>query len=94
MKKKQMDCHQVLKLVHILFYGGLVLLLAAWVAVSVGGEVAPAVPCASLGLLGILGGMIFAFARLRCPRCGKSLCLGGRIPMHLPGFCPNCGERL
>ena len=36
--------------------------------------------------------MIFAFTRYPC--CGKSLCLGSRIPMHLPGFCPNCGERL
>ena len=31
---------------------------------------------------------------VRCPACGETLCLNGRIPMRLPETCPHCGHPL
>ena len=39
-------------------------------------------------------GLGLAFSRLRCPHCGESLMLGGRLPTRLPKHCPGCGKEL
>ena len=98
MKKKleSLTCHQILKVVNILFYSGLGLLVLAWM---VGGTVSSA-PTALVAVLAVSGaalmiaGLVLAFGWLRCPCCGESLCLGGRIPTSLPNFCPRCGKPL
>ena len=92
-----MSCHKALKIVNGLFYGGLGLLLLAWVASSLsrGNTVpVPAIVLCILGIVGLVSGIVLAYARLRCPYCGASLMLGGRIPSSLPNFCPACGKRL
>lgn len=93
---RPMSCHKALKIVHGLFYGGLGLLLVAWAVLSLSQETVPVlvgVLCV-LGIVGIVSGIVMAVARLRCPYCGASLMLGGRIPSHLPNYCPDCGRAL
>lgn len=91
-----MSCHQALKIVHGLFYGGLGLLLLAWAVLSLSEKTVPvpAVILCILGIVGVVSGIVLAYARLRCPHCGASLMLGGRIPSSLPNFCPDCGKPL
>lgn len=95
-KNKPLSCHKALKIVHGLFYGGLGLLLVAWAVLSLSQETVP-VPAGVLcvlGIVGIVSGIVLAYARLRCPYCGASLMLGGRIPSRLPNYCPDCGRTL
>ncbi len=40
------------------------------------------------------GSLLTAFSKLRCPYCGASLMIGGRMPSSLPHFCPDCGKTL
>lgn len=91
-----MNCHKALRIVHGLFYGGLVLLLLAWAVLSLSQVVVsvPAIVLCILGIVGVVSGIVLAYARMRCPYCGASLMLGGRIPSSLPNFCPDCGKPL
>lgn len=92
-----MNCHKALKIIHGLSYGGLGLLLLAWAASSLsrGNTVpVPAIVLCILGIVGLVSGIVLAYTRLRCPHCGASLMLGGRIPSSLPNFCPDCGKPL
>ena len=97
--REPMDCRRTLKAVHGAFYGGLGALAVNLMVLSVVPAdqtwlpVLTIVLCA-LGIAGIIGGIVLGYVRLRCPRCGASLMLGGRIPSHLPNFCPACGEPL
>lgn len=95
-KWETMGCRQVLKVVNWTFYGGLGLLLAAWIALRCSQNTVPvfASLLCVLGMVGVFGGILLACLRLRCPHCGASLMLGGRIPGHLPNFCPECGKPL
>lgn len=92
--KGNWDCRRTLKLVNVLFYGGLGLLLLTWMigkidgAMSVFARMIPGI----LGTILVIFGMVLAFVRLRCPHCGESLCLGGRLPTSLPNYCPRCGK--
>ena len=93
-KWRNMDCRQVLRLVNGGFYGGFGGMLLCLLLAS--GEEAPGWLIA-LGVLGVLCsffGILLAYTRLRCPHCGASLMLGGRIPTGLPNFCPACGKPL
>lgn len=94
--KKPSGCHKTLKIVHGLFYGGLALVLLAWVVLYLSQKEtsAPVVVLCVLGIVGIVSGIVLGGARLRCPCCGASLMLGGRIPTRLPKFCPECGKPL
>lgn len=56
-----MSCHQALKIVHGLFYGGLGLLLLAWAVLSLSEKTVP-VPAVVLCILGIVGVVS------RCPK--------------------------
>ena len=85
--KGNWDCRRTLKLVNVLFYGGLGLLLLTWMI----GKIDGAMSVFARMIPGILG-MVLAFVRLRCPHCGESLCLGGRLPTSLPNYCPRCGK--
>ena len=92
-----MSCHQALKIVNVLFYGGLGFLVLAWAVSSLARRntvPAPVIVICLFGLAGIVSGIVLAYARLRCPHCGASLMLGGRIPSNLPNFCPDCGKPL
>lgn len=96
-KRTSMTPRNALRLTNILFYGGLGLALIVyftcqstlwqeWEFPSL------LVALAVLGLLCVLAGLVVAFMELRCPHCGASLMASGRIPGHLPRFCPNCGK--
>lgn len=92
--KERMDCHLALKVTHILFYGGFVLmLLGLCVGAGVNSDVLLAV-FGITGAVGIVGGLIFGYLYVRCPACGTSLMLGGRVPTHLPKHCPECGAAI
>ena len=92
-----MSCHKALKIVNGLFYGGLGLLLLAWVASSLsrGNTVpVPAIVLCILGIVGLVSGFVLAYARLRCPHCDASLIQRGRLTFEVPNFCPACGKPL
>lgn len=96
--RKPAGCHKTLKIVHRLFYGGLGLMLLAWAAgLCLSSQEAVFVTVVVLCLLGlviIVSGILLGSTQLRCPCCGASLMLGGRIPDKLPNFCPECGKPL
>ena len=94
--KGNWDCRRTLKLVNLLFYGGLGLLLLTWLIGKIDGvKPVPAILIPGiLGIVLVIAGLVLAFVRLRCPHCGESLWLGGRLPTSLPNFCPRCGKPL
>jgi len=47
-----------------------------------------------LAIILVIAGLVLAYGYLRCPYCGASLCLNGRIPTRLPRYCPQCGKPL
>ena len=89
-EKKPMSAHQALSITKLLFYGGFGLIMlslatsSSWIMYVLG------IP----GCIGLFGGLIFGYCKVRCPYCGKSLMLGGRMPSHLPDYCPGCGNAL
>ena len=96
-KPTPLSPRKALRLTNILFYGGMGLALVVNLAVQSnlwGERDAPSalIVLAVLGLFGVLAGLGVAFWQLRCPHCGTSLMAGGRIPGHLPRFCPGCGK--
>lgn len=96
-KGTPMALRKALRLTNLLFYGGLGLAVIVYFACQSTlwqEREFPAllVVLAVLGLLGVLAGLGMAFGKLRCPHCGASLMAGGRVPGHLPCFCPNCGK--
>lgn len=96
-KRTPMPPRKVLRLTNLLFYGGLGLAVIVYFACQSTlwhEREFPTllVALAVLGLLGVLAGLGMAFGKLRCPHCGASLMAGGRVPGHLPRFCPNCGK--
>ena len=86
------DCHRTLKKVNLLFYSGFGLLVLTWVVREITEELFT--PPVILGVVFMIAGLILASRRLRCPYCGDSLCLGGRLPIRLPDYCPHCGKPL
>ena len=93
-KWRSMDCRQMLQMVQGIFFGGLGLALLCVLLAS--GQEPPEwlIAMGGLGILGLILGILLACRRLRCPHCGASLMLGGRIPSQLPNFCPECGKPL
>ena len=96
-KLDSLTCHQILKLSNLLFFSGMGLLLLAWIMVSVE-DILPTTALLAIPIIGgvvlIVAGLALAFGKLRCPYCGESLCLGGRLPTRLPQYCPGCGKKL
>jgi ribosomal protein S27AE len=95
---KNMDCRRVLKIGNGLFYSGFLAILLLFAVTSVidlsGIASTVVIALAVLSILTCAGGVLFTALRLVCPRCGKSLLLGGRMPHRLPDYCPHCGEKL
>lgn len=94
-KLEKMTRHQALRISHILFFCGLTLLLVAGLLTSVR-TIPPALPAAlpagGVALLAAL--LVLAVRKVRCPHCGASLMLGGRLSLSLPPYCPQCGKPL
>lgn len=94
-KLDSLTLHQVMKISNVLLIAAVALLL-------LGGAVAEAgmtsgVWIAALCILAIIlviAGLVLAYGYLRCPHCGASLCLNGRVPTRLPCYCPQCGKPL
>lgn len=90
-----MTCHQALRVTQLLLCGGLLLLAAAGLLLNV-----HAVPRALTAFLMAVwfvlwaAGAVLAAWKVRCPHCGASLMLRGRLPLSLPPHCPGCGARL
>lgn len=95
-RHEPMDCRRALKIVHGLFYGGAGILLLAILTLSLfRAALVPLVIILSvLGIVSAAAAILLGCRWLRCPRCGASLLLGGRIPSSLPNFCPACGAPL
>lgn len=98
--KKPADCRWTMTVSRALFISGLMLILIAWgVSTNVTASNQAVLSGMMLtlmmiGVLVILAGVIYAWRKLRCPACGETLCLNGRIPMRLPETCPHCGHPL
>lgn len=86
------DCHQALRVTHILFYGGFVLMLLGACAAAEAASDALLAGFAITGIIGVVAGLVWGCLYVRCPGCGASLMLGGRVPNHLPKHCPECGR--
>lgn len=93
-KWRRMGCREILTAVNASFYGGFVLMLLCLLLASGGETPGWLIAMGLLGFLGCAFGILLACTRLRCPHCGASLMLGGRIPTRLPNFCPKCGKPL
>ena len=90
-----MDHHKALKLVHVLNFGGLALLIVAYLflkddPLTFSAALIPGLP----GVGGVAAGLVVMLVFVRCPRCGRSLSHSGRIPLTLPHYCPHCGAPL
>lgn len=91
---KDLTPQQALKVTHILFFGGLGLML---LGLMIGGVANHAALIAVPGVLGVCSaivGIIFGHLHVRCPDCGGSLMTGGKVPGSLSKFCPHCGKQL
>lgn len=91
---EKMDCYQGLKLTHILFFGGLGLMVLGFMIGSVGEHPAVMTALAAAGFAGVVAGLICGWTFVKCPDCGGSLLPGGRVTDKLPKFCPHCGKQL
>ena len=92
-KKGKMNLGKILGAAYGLCFGGL-LSLALGCGIKYRWNATLGFVLAVLGLVAVVSGIVLAYARLRCPHCGASLMLGGRIPSSLPNFCPDCGKPL
>ena len=94
-RKLPADLSTLLGVITVLFCGGLGLILLSCLLVSVfpipeavGGGLL------FLGVCVLVSSLVLAYSRIRCPYCGGSLMLRGRLPSSLPRFCPHCGKPL
>ena len=92
-KKAPMGPHKLLKICNGFFFGGLG--LTAVIYQWRGNDVPVFLwIAAGVGLLSMIGSVLAAFLKVRCPYCDASLMSGGRVPTSLPHFCPDCGKTL
>lgn len=90
-----MDHHKALKLAHGLYFGGLALLIVAYLFLKDDPlTFSAALIPVFLGLVGIVAGLVVMLVFVRCPRCGRSLFHSSRITLSLPHYCPHCGAPL
>lgn len=95
-EKKPMSANYALGITKLLFYGGFAMMLVEMTIVTVVQIASSPLFYVLFGasLLCLFGGWLFGLAFVRCPHCGKSLMLGGRMPSRLPDYCPGCGNAL
>ena len=91
---KNMDCYQGLKLTHILFFGGLGLMVLGLLIGSAGEHLVVMTTLAAIGFAGVVAGLVCGWTFVKCPDCGGSLLPCGRVTDKLPKFCPHCGNEL
>ena len=71
MKQNNMDCMRAMEIFKILFFGGFVCAVAA---LLIGLVFEPIMYVLGwIGIIGIVGGLIFGYAKIRCPYCGAML---------------------
>lgn len=93
-EKRPMSANYALAVTKLCFGGGFVLTMLSLVILSAT-DIAWIMYALSIpGLIVMIGGLFFGYARVRCPYCGGSLMPGRRIPAHLPNYCPGCGNAL
>ena len=94
-KPDELACRQALRISLTLFFCGLAVLLAAGLLMCVR-TIPPALPAALAagGVVLLAASLVLAAWKVRCPHCGVSLMLRGRLPLSLPPHCPGCEEKL
>ena len=93
-KLDSLTLHQVMRLSNVLLLAGVALLLLSGAVAEGEPSVALIVALCILAIILVIAGMVLAYGYLRCPHCGASLCLNGRVPTRLPLYCPKCGKPL
>lgn len=93
-EKKPMSANYALGLTKLCFHGGFVLTMLSLAIVSATDLAWIMYVLCIPGFVVMIGGLIFGYAKVHCPYCGKSLMLGRRLPSHLPDYCPGCGNVL
>ena len=93
-KLDSLTLHQVMRLSNVLLLAGVALLLLSGAVAEGETALALIVVLCILAIILVIAGLVLAYGYLRCPYCGASLCLGGRIPTRLPRYCPQCGKPL
>ena len=98
-QKAPMGPHKLLKICNGFFFGGLGLTAVIYLigeSYQWRGNDVPVFLwiAAGAGLLSMIGSVLAAFLKVRCPYCDASLMSGGRVPTSLPHFCPDCGKDL
>ena len=93
-KLDSLTLHQVMRLSNVLLLAGVALLLLSGAVAEGEPSVALIVALCILAIILVIAGMVLAYGYLRCPHCGASLCLNGRVPTRLPLYCPQCGKPL
>ena len=93
-KLDSLTLHQVMRLSNVLLLAGVALLLLSGAVAEREPSVALIVVLCILAIILVIAGLVLGYGYLRCPHCGASLCLGGRIPTRLPRYCPQCGKPL
>lgn len=93
-KKTPIDCRKGLNMARVLFYGGIGLVILSIAIGDMADSEAMMCVLGALGIIGMAAGVAVCYLYVRCPHCGVSLMLGGRIPSSLPHYCPDCGEKL
>lgn len=98
-KKAPMGPHKLLKICNGFFFGGLGLTAVIYLigeSYQWRGNDVPVFLwiAAGVGLLSMIGSVLAAFLKVRCPYCDASLMSGDRVPTSLPHFCPDCGKTL
>lgn len=64
--------------------------LLAGVFIAVVSSQFPWVPGMVIGMILMLGGLVWHFVFLRCPHCGHHF----HIHQAMPKYCPNCGKQV
>lgn len=93
-KLDSLTLHQVMRLSNVLLLAGVALLLLSGAVAEGKTALALIVVLCILAIILVIAGLVLAYGYLRCPYCGESLCLNGRIPTRLPRYCPQCGKPL
>ena len=95
-KLDSLTLHQVLRLSDVLCLAGVALLLLGGAVAKGGKELSMAwiIALCILAIILLIAGLVLGHGYLRCPHCGASLCLNGRVPTRLPRYCPQCGKPL
>ena len=94
MRKIKMDCFRACRYSNRMLVAGTA---AAVVGILLWGEgVLPLLfgLLTAAGIAVAVAGCVIGYRFIVCPHCGDPLYDWPRLPTHIPGYCPNCGEKL